>query len=67
MPKQPALLTQPIPNLNRKIIAFSYQDDQDNTVRLTAIDCNDIQLISKNKLFELAPPMITKIIDDEGR
>lgn len=65
MPKQLVLPAQPIPNPNLNIISLAYQDDQDNVITLNFIDCNDIQLISRKKLFELAPPVIIDIIDEK--
>jgi len=42
MPKQPILPAQPIPNPNRQITAIIYEIDQENSMSLNAIDCNDI-------------------------
>jgi len=66
MPKQLVLPAQPVPNPNRQIATVAYEIDQENSVSLNAIDCNDIQLRYGKKLVEPAPPIITKITEEEG-
>lgn len=67
MPKQATLPSKPIPNTknNNQIFALTYEEEQDNTVALGAIDIYKIQLRSRKKLYEPAPLIITETQDYE--